>query len=182
MSQPDQSLAEAIAAAARNAFSEWRQAHPDERLFALALSTIDDALYVSASVNTEESHTRTLEKNRVLPGSPEALYYKWGPWDWEYEYIVPSHFKTVDKSVKAMYEAMHKTEFTAFRERVLESMIEALVLLRAANAIPGASDGRPVVLFATIYDSADANELQLRSALAANPKDSLSDFLSSFQK
>ncbi len=182
MSDHDQSLAEAIAAAARSAFSEWRQAHQDERLFAFALSTIDDALYVNASVNTEESHRRTLARSRIQLDAPEALYYKWGPYDWEYEYIAPSHFKSLDERIKVMYDKMHKTEFETFRQRVLEAMVQALILLRTENAIPGTPNASPVVLFATIYDSSDAKELQHRSAQAANPVDCLAEFLSSFRE
>jgi hypothetical protein len=182
MSEHDQSLAEAIAAAARNAFSEWRKTRQDERVFAFALSTIDDAIYINASVNTEESHRRTLGKSRVQLDAPEALYYKWGPWDWEYEYIAPSHFRSVDERLKAMYDKMHKTGFEAFRGRVFEAMLQALVLLRTEFAIPETPETAPVILFATIYDSHDAEGLQFRSAQAANPPDCVSEFLSSFEK
>ena len=182
MSEKDQSLADGIASAARNAFSEWRKTHQDERVFAFALTTIDDGLYISAAVNTEESHRRTLERSHVEQDSPDALYYRWGPNEWEDEFIAPSHFKGVDGQIKVMYDGMHETAFETFRERVFEAMVQALILLRAENAIAATQGAAPIILFATIYDSSEAEELQLRSAQAANPAESVSEFLSSLRK
>lgn len=182
MSEHDPSLVTAIATAARNAFTEWRKTHQDEHVFAFALTTIDDARYVSASVNTEESFRRALEKSGIQPDSPDALYYKWGPWEWEHEFIESSQFEGLDRQINAMYDEMHENKFQAFRQSVLEAMIQALIDLRGEGVFRETPGTTPIVLFATIYDSSDAEPLQLISAQAANPEGCISEFLSSFQE
>jgi hypothetical protein len=77
-----------------------------------------------------------------------------------------------------MYDEMHDTEFPAFRDRVLKAMIQALILLRAENTIRKTPETAPVVFLATIYDSFEAEDLQFRSAQAANPVGIVSEFLS----
>jgi hypothetical protein len=177
MSTVDHSLARAIADATRGAFVDWRREHPDERVFAIALSTIDDALYVSAALNTEESLMRSLGRHGIGAGSEDAIYRKWYPNEWEYEFLEASHFKEIDGRLNQMYEAAGPDGFEAFRESVFASMIAGLVLLRAERTIPDCPHSERVTFFAMIYDSFDSERIQRASAIAANPPDCITEYL-----
>jgi len=52
----DRTLTELILEASTRVFADWRATSPDERVFAFALSTLDAAIYVSGSLNADESH------------------------------------------------------------------------------------------------------------------------------
>ncbi len=164
----DHTLTELIFKASLQAFADWRAASPDERVFAFALSTIDDAIYVNASLNTEESHDRTIAKRELEQSSAYALDAKWGPWEWENEYTGQLHFTSVDDRLKQMYDEMHEDAFAEFRATVLDSMLQALVQLKDEGVVTNKGDSTVITLFATIYDSFQADEMHRRSAQMLN--------------
>ena len=131
----DSALVDLIYDASIRAFRDWRQEHPSEHVFAFALSTIDDGIYVSASLNSIESHQRRLRERQLDPESDFGLDTKWGPWEWENEYIHPNRFTVVDDLLKRMYDDRHENNFDGFRQTVLDSMVAALVKLREHAAI-----------------------------------------------
>ena len=61
------------------AYQKWRDENANERVFAFALNTLDDAIYINANLNTIESHERKLGEEDLDAGSPEALEAKWSP-------------------------------------------------------------------------------------------------------
>lgn len=191
MGNCDPFLARAIADASCAAFADWRRKHPKENVFAFALSTIDDAIYVSAALNTEESHRRALKKQGLDANSKAAAWRRWSPTEWEFEFLAPSHFKQIDKRLKQMYEvAVEANEaevqagkeekaFGEFRETVFESMIAGLVLLRTEGQIPDLPRSERVTFFAMIYDSFSSERIERASAVAANSPDCRAEYLAS---
>ncbi|MCA9113100.1 MAG: DUF4303 domain-containing protein [Planctomycetaceae bacterium] len=174
----DRTLTELIIKASTQAFADWRAAFPDERVFAFALSTLDDAIYVNASLNSEESHARTIAKRELEPSSAHALDAKWGPWEWENEFTGQSHFNSVDDRLKQMYDEMHEDSFAEFRTTVLDSMLQALVQLKDEGIITNNGNPTGIALFATIYDSFQAEEMHRRSAEMLNSQEAAAELLS----
>ena len=102
----DATLTEIIYNASVRAFEDWRKAHPGERVFASALSTLDEAIYVNAALNSEESHQRQLEERQLDPSCAYGLDTRWGPWEWENEFTGQSHFGVVDDRLQANVRAV----------------------------------------------------------------------------
>ena len=175
---PDDSLSDLIFNAVVLAFAEWRESHPREQVFAFALSTIDTPKYVNASVNSEESHERTVARLKCNPDSDNMSVVKWGPWEWEYEFIGQRHFSVVTERLKSLYEKMRKDEFPQFCELVEEAMLNALLRIREALVVTNNGELSGITFFATIYDSAGASELERKSARLLNPEECASEFLS----
>ena len=165
-----QGLCDAIATAAKSAFVETLKAKPNEQLFVFVLSTLDDATYVSASVNSEENHRKVLSESGVLTDSAEEEYFRWTPGEWaENEYIGQEHFKPVDALLEAMCAEMGEDGFDDYRKGVLQAMQDALARLDAEQLWGTGEDRENVTLFVTIYDSDDMGELEEKSARALNP-------------
>jgi len=174
----DATLTELIYDSSVRAFQDWRKAHPTERVFAFALSTLDDAIYVNANLNSEESHQRRLAERELDPSSAYGLDTKWGPWEWENEFTGQIHFATVDERLKSMYDQCAEDSFADFRSTVFESMLQALVKLRENSMITNGNDPTGIVMFATIYDSFAAESLHRRSAELLNSPEAVSELLS----
>ena len=173
----DSTLIDLIYDASIRAFRDWREEHPSEHVFAFALSTPDDAIYVGASLNSVESHQRRLRERQLDPESPYGLDAKWGPWEWENEYIHPGHFTVVDDRLKRMYDDRHENDFSGFRRTVLDSMVAVLVKLRDHAAINNNGGQSDVILFATIYDSFSAEAMHRRSAELLNCPEAVTELL-----
>ena len=174
----DSTLTQLIYTASVRAFEEWRESHPTEQVFAFALSTLDDACYVNANLNSVESHQRRLAERPLDASSPLGLDTKWGPWEWEYEYTGQAHFAEVDDRLAQMSEEVSDDSFPAFRVTVFDSMLQALVDLRENAIITNHGDQSGIVMFATIYDSFDADTMHRKSAELLNPADATEELLS----
>jgi hypothetical protein len=174
----DSTLTEVIYGACVRAFQDWRKANPTERVFAFALSTLDDAIYVNANLNSEESHQRRLAERNLDADSPYGRDTKWGPWEWENEYTGQIHFAPVDERLKQMYDECPDGEFARFRSTVFDSMLQALVRVRENSIVTNDGDPSGIVMFATIYDSFDAESLHRKSAELLNAPDDVSELLS----
>lgn len=174
----DPLLTDLIYNASVRAVRDWRDAHPTERIFAFALSTLDDAIYVNANLNSEESHQRRLAERKLDPTFDYELDTKWAPWEWENEYTGQAHFAPVDEQLKKMYDKYSETAFAEFRSMVFESMLDALIRLRDNSIITNGNDSTGIVMFATIYDSFDAESLHRRSAERLNSPEAISELLS----
>ncbi|MCA9027399.1 MAG: DUF4303 domain-containing protein [Planctomycetaceae bacterium] len=174
----DATLTELIYDSSVRAFRHWRTANPTERVFAFALSTLDDAIYVNANVNSEESHRRRLAERNLEPDSAYGRETKWGPWEWENEYTGQVHFAPVDERLKQMYEHCADGEFGRFRTTVFDSMLQALLKLRENSIVTNNGDPTGIVMFATIYDSFDAESLHRKSAELLNAPDIISELIS----
>ena len=174
----DSELIDLIYTASVQAFADWRKANPSERVFAFALSTIDDAIYVNASLNSDESHQRRLTERGIDASSAYGLDTKWGPWEWENEYTGQTHFSPVDERLKQMYEKYSAEDnFATFRATVFDSMVEALLRLKNNGVISNDGDTSGITMFATVYDSFDAEALHRRSAELLNSPEASKELL-----
>lgn len=173
-------LSELIYQASVKAFQNWRLKNPTERVFAFALSTLDEATYVDANVNTLESHQRLLTKKNLDPNSEYGLSAKWVPCEWENEYICREHFTTIHNHLRKMYENDGKKDFGNFRQMVFDSMLEALIKLRKNRDITNDGDADGIVLFSTIYDSFSDETMIRRSAKLLNSPNKISELISVF--
>ncbi|MCC9606662.1 DUF4303 domain-containing protein [Blastopirellula sp. JC732] len=174
-SQPE--LVDLFYDAAEKAFAAWRAENPTETVFAFVLSTIDDAIYVSGSVNSLESHERRLAERGYDASHEYAADTKWGPWEWENEYIGSEYFQVADQRLGELSEEMGEKKHAKFKKTVTDSMVEALVRLRNSGAISNPGDPIEIALFATIYDSCDAEGLQRRSGKLLNSPELCAEFL-----
>ena len=174
----DATLTNLIYDACVRAFQDWRSANPTERVFAFALSTLDDAIYVNANLNSEESHQRRLAERNLDPDSAYGRDTKWGPWEWENEYTGQMHFAPVDERLKQMYDQCAEGEFPRFRTTVFDSMLQALLKVRENSIVTNNGDPSGIVMFATIYDSFDAESLHRKSAELLNAPEAISELLS----
>lgn len=176
----DPTLTMLIYSSSVRAFEDWRTANPTEQVFAFALSTLDDAIYVNASLNSVESHRRRLNERQLEETSAYGLDTKWGPWEWENEFIGRQHFAVVDNRLRDMYEESADASFPAFRSTVFVSMLKALVMLRENAIITNDGDQSGIVMFVTIYDSFDAEAMHRKSAELLNSEKTAEEFLSIF--
>jgi len=76
-----------------------------------------------------------------------------------------------------MYEQYAEGSFAAFRSTVFDSMLRALLKLRENAIVTNDGDPSGIVMFATIYDSFDAESLHRRSAELLNSPEAAAELL-----
>ena len=166
-----QPLVRALTEAARAAFTEAREARPDERFFAYALSTVDDANFVGAGANSHENRAAIAAANDVEDGTPDAEYYAWNPCEWgELEYLGAASFEPAEVLLAQLYQATPDERFQHLAEGVRASMQGALAALDEEGFFGRGQARREVTLFCTVYDSERAAGFEDRSAEALNPE------------
>lgn len=182
MSNDFEVIEKAIASAARTAFTEVLKAHPEETFFAFVLSTLDDAGYVSASVNSLENHQSLVDDKGLEVPSPDDEYYRWTPCEWgDYEYVGSTeNFDQVADLLQAKYDKMAEVNFAAYGKGVLDSMQGALATLDSEEFWGTGADRERVTLFVTVYDSESTEKVEDQSAKALNPPSTYAQFRKRF--
>ncbi|MDG3004284.1 DUF4303 domain-containing protein [Paludisphaera mucosa] len=87
-----------LAESARRAFSKLREMRPNETFYAFALYTVDDAVVLSPSANTEEAYARVRSKYASSGKFTEAGLlgnFRWSPYDWECDCVGVEAFDPV---------------------------------------------------------------------------------------
>ncbi len=141
--------------------------HPEHDFYTAALSTIDDAMYISSSINYLDNINKVIGSSKYY-SDDDYLYIKWSPCEWgEFEYINSNAWEPVDTLLSEMYEKTEEGNFSQFRNTVLSSMVHTTSGI-SKNLLAA---GKQVFVFATIYDSVDAGRIVKESAILANSKD-----------
>jgi hypothetical protein len=161
-----------LADAARTAFDELRNAHPDEVFYAFALEVADGTPTVSASANTEGGLLRVAERyaadgygqvERLASDEPGSL--RWRTSDWEHRAVGTGHFaeanaliaETVDPEdsgavVKALVGAcrdLNREDFFGWGpER--DAVVVLITTSDPADLMEYARDVNPAVPFARL--------------------------------
>lgn len=137
-----------------------------QRLYAICLQTADDGMSVGFCANTEEGYAeKHASEAEIEEVTPEFLaYLRWAPAEWRYEMFGYDYFADVNDDLTAA--SLNGIEnFSAYFDRLIEAMIDALAHLRTelAHLLDG------VTLFVTISDSEKAEAVERRSAERLNP-------------
>ena len=137
-----------------------------QRLYAICLQTADDGMSVGLCANTEEGYAeKRASEAEIEDMTPEySAYLRWAPAEWRYEFFGDDHFADISRDLAAA-SLNGNEDFSAYFDRLIDAMIDALAHLRAerARALEG------VTVFVTISDSEEAKAVERRSADRLNP-------------
>src|SRR5215216_6080925 len=78
----------ALATGLRNAFLQFRQEHPNEKMYAFILVSDGEGFGLCLEINTEEALTRRAQRQATVRGVPFDLQWaslQWSGGDWEYQ-------------------------------------------------------------------------------------------------
>ena len=137
-----------IAEAARHAFNLVRTAHSEESFYSFALYTVDEALGICPSSNSEQAYARKRAKYQGRGSFNEADLlgnFRWSPYDWEFETVGADFFRFTDQLLSDQGQARYDQEapdgFIEFKAGVFASMVLALADLDAESFF-GVGDAR----------------------------------------
>jgi len=151
-----QDLVAQIAQATTSVFSALKNEHPDEDFYAFALYTDSSAMSVVAAGNSEQALEKVL-KNADERSAEQDVYYRWVSSEWRYEAFHGSEFKGVSKTVR---ESPDRSNFRKFKVDVHAAMIEALRTVDADGLFSTGPDRDKIIVFATIADDDNAEQLE----------------------
>jgi len=153
--------------AARAAFLELINAHPDADYCGYALYSDASAMTVCCAVNTRSHLTRLQAEDPA-----EAEYYQWSPAEWSMEGVAAEQFAPISRRLRA--EDRPDEEFTTFRDGVYEACVAALESLIAAGTFGSTADH--VVVF-SVSDPDDLDPaLETQWMRRLNPPDQADRF------
>ena len=162
-------VADVIASGVKTSWQDIRNDFPEDNFFAFALSTIDDAIYVSACANSFQNHQKICQINNLKPNSPEYEHYRWCACEWgEFEYIGTQVFQKVDTLLAEIYKECGDDDWGPYRDGIIESMIIGLARADAAGVFGTGDEREKIALFVTINDSFDTEKIEDESARRLN--------------
>ncbi|MBN1287971.1 MAG: DUF4303 domain-containing protein [Anaerolineae bacterium] len=174
-------LRTAVRAASEKAFTQIRENHPDEEFYAFALNTDDSVLTAVECANSEEGFQRAV-KRFAYTDPADLSYLRWNVPEWAYESIATEFSPAVHQALNGA-ERSHIEEslgFVAFRERVHQTMIEALQDLEANHFFGTGNVREKITVFVSISDSDLAERLENVSAQKLNPVSVYERFLARY--
>ena len=138
-------LREKIEVATKKAFIEMFEKYGQEKIYAFALYSDEDAMTVCPSTNTLK-HLENVDN--------DDLYYKFAPPEWKYE--MQGADKEFSEISKQLYNEIKKIEddeeqFNRFQKQVFNSCIEVLEKLKNENFFKNIV-GKDIFLTFTVSD------------------------------
>lgn len=169
-------LTKAIAAAARQSFSDLLARHGDETFYAFALYTDADCYTVVPAANSLEQYRAKLSTLKN-PNPQERAYYQWASAEWAYEACAAASFNLICQRLSEACAEVSgdSAAFAALKCQVHQSMVEALKRLDDEGFFGQRRSG--AVLFITSSDYDEAEAMEDRSANALNPPQICKTFL-----
>ena len=175
-------LRQRIAEAARRVVEGVRTAHPEQQFYAFALYTVDDAVGINPSMNSEEAyrdavarqtadeeHTKWLISNGISPQASLLGDHRWSAFDWQFDCAESERFNAVNELINnrgvGVYDARDPLGFEKFKAGAMASMVLALNDVIASRAI---ANRNSITLFCSIADSEDAIWFEEDSARRLN--------------
>ncbi len=170
---PTDDLVTALVDAARAAFTELREQHPDETFYCFALYTDEAGAHISQTCNSEEGLHQAAREYHEQYGKPVEEYaqsLRWNPADWPYHMLGEEHFDAAQDLLwrrgphpfdldDDLYEAEVAARFEAFT-RAIRRLDEEGFFGRGA--------GREQVIVAVLHDDQEEDSL-LQTIRALNP-------------
>ncbi|VWB26961.1 hypothetical protein BLA13014_00996 [Burkholderia aenigmatica] len=171
-----QDLIAHIAQATATVFSALRNEHPDEDFYAFALYTDSSAMSVQAAGNSEQALEEVLKN--AEDRSPESdAYSRWASSEWAYEAFRGVGFKEISKALR---ESPDRSNFSKFKADAHAAMIEALRTADASGVFGTGTDREKIIIFVTITDDNDAEQLENDSAKQLNSPAAYQKFLNRY--
>lgn len=173
-----------VAEAARRSFGRMCETHPGEPPYAFALYTVDDAVAISPSGNSERGYDLARGEYGADGSFSEAGLlgnFRWSCFDWTYEcegsdYFDPVHELINDRG-QARYDQDDPDGFMDFKANVLAAMVLALSDLKAEGVFDSGEGRSPITVFASITDPDYAPWLEADSARRLNSPELFEAFL-----
>jgi len=166
---------------ARSVFSKLLEQHKDEHFYAFALYTDDDGFTVVPAANSIEKYDANMLHNNVT-NIKSQIFRKWYSGSWAYEDCGDDEFNAICGKLSDACMALPEDDdeaFHDFTEHVHSCMINALQILDNEGFWGAAR--KNIVLFVTISDSDEAEELENRSAQILNPPEIYEKFLKRYE-
>lgn len=152
-------LRKRIAIATRQAFVEAKSSHGHEALYAFALYTLDDAVVVNPSLNTELAYQRNSSRPQSHTRSEEDRLgnERWSPYEWEYECEGLEFFRPVNEMIndrgQAIYNSDDANGFIEFKASVMASMVLALLDLESEKLFDRNAKSDAMTIFCSVPNS-----------------------------
>jgi hypothetical protein len=154
-------------------FEAVRAARPGERFYAFALYTVDDAVGVVPSMNSEEAYQRAVAKeledlqNRKWLDSHGIDFeasilgdQRWSPYDWAYDGEEADGFIAVNQLINkggvGAYDESDAEGFAKFKAGVLASMVLGLADAVTAGHFGSGLEGDSLTVFCSVAQSEEA--------------------------
>jgi uncharacterized protein DUF4303 len=183
-----------IAEAVAHTFRAVRAAHPTDSIYAFALYTVEDAIGVNPSVNSEEAYRRTVVretaeevKTKWLESNGISLEgfllgdHRWSAPAWEYDCDESEGFDLVNELINndgtGVYDEEDALGFEKFKAGVLASMLLGLQDVITAGRFGAGAGMSSLTFFCSIADSEDAIWFEEDSARRLNSAASFKAFV-----
>lgn len=187
MAQVDFSLLrQRIVEASRQTFDAVRTAHPDETFYVFALYTVDDAVGINPSVNSEQAYQRAVAKQTADEARRKWLEshgisftaslvgdQRWSAYEWAYECAESDRFEAVNELINnrgmAFYDEDDPMGFVKFKAGVFASMVLALRDLNEKGYFGKGVSRDSLTVFCSVPSSDCTVWFEQDSALRLNP-------------
>ncbi|QEI06756.1 DUF4303 domain-containing protein [Pigmentiphaga aceris] len=166
-----------VYAAAKEVFVNVQNAHPNEQFYAFALYTDSGAMTICPAANSVEGLTRELANDETDPDGEEAAYYRWATSEWAYESWQADSFNDICTKLGDIPES---EDFAHTQAKVYEVMTNALARLSKEGVFKPQSSGDAPVLFVTLTDDDEAEDVENRSAKVLNSPEVFEKFVNRF--
>jgi hypothetical protein len=193
-----QSVRKGLRESARRAITQVQAEHADERFYAFALCSDEDAESVCASANTEEGFQWRLERNQKFRERTEASiakhgmtwadytnYYRWNLPEWAYHQTGVREFRSLDPLIldplhmaSDEIEAAEPGALDSHRARLYGSMILAMKDLDTEGFFGEGKQREAIVLFSDLVEPPEKYWFAVESAKLLNPPTVFEAFLS----
>ncbi|MFJ4068638.1 DUF4303 domain-containing protein [Pseudomonas sp. NPDC089996] len=161
------------AVAVKTVLSDLLATHPEEAFYACAVYTDSGAMTLGVAANSRQALEQKLEREPEAERAELRPYYTWSSSEWAYEAWRGGCFNAVCRDLAS---AEPTEDFGAFRQRLNQLMIDVLAGLRDEGFFETVFSDVPV-LFATITDDEEAEELEDRSARVLNSEAVFREFV-----
>ena len=174
-----------ITEASHATLNRLRRLHADERFYAFALYTTEDAVGIVPALNSEEafakavsavksdaSYKSILESGGVSIEASLLGDYRWSPYEWAYECNDADAFREVNALINnrgvAPYHEDDPDGLEGFRAAVMACMVLGLQDMLTSGVV-GPGNGRgDMTVFCSVADSGDAVWFEEDSARRLN--------------
>jgi hypothetical protein len=165
--------------AARNAFDELRQAHPEETFYAFALYVDDRLMKMMPAANSEEDFAKVSRQHH----HDYLARARWSIAEWANKGMGEDHFQPVYDLLNSDSRDPTRTgkQFDALGSKVIAGMVGALQDLDVDGFFGTGSQRAKVTLFVSISDSSQSRELEDESARHLNPAGVPEAFIGRFE-
>lgn len=163
----------------KKAFSNFLDVYSHESFYAFALYTDSSAMTVCLAANSLEKLGEKLDKEEEADKTDDVVsYFKWTSSEWAYEAFEGDAFADLNHALRSDNE---RDEFDTFRQRLIQSMINALGSLAKEDFFKKEYRAGDLIVFVTITDDDAAESIENESARLLNTENRAETFLKRFE-